>query len=225
MRSRSFIALIHVFFIFFSCKQFVDYNFEAETIDNSLRISGKILNVFTGKSVEGALVEFGVQSTITDEFGNYVLHFNMGTDEQRDKPVEVKISAEDYAVYTDEFVIYNENIIYNADLVYISPILGDATYFRDGLYVVIQVIVTDYQGYHDINVVNGTFNYFRDHRPDVMARSHQLEFLEAPSPTTAIYQCKILHRIEDYWYFSIRDILFYLYAEDRDGNSDYRMYN
>ncbi len=217
-------GVIAGFFLFLGCEQFIGYNYDADVEDNTIRISGRVRNIFTDEPVAGALVQIGIQQTLTDYFGDYILHVDLGTDEERDKPVPVTVTAEKYDAFEDQFVIYNEDKEYVIKLVYVAPIIKEASIYPTSSLLNCDVRIYDYQGFADIKTVQATFYYIKDFSPDMKRLDMDLEFVKFITPLSALYRCKILSGLGDGWHLPSKDNYYYIFAEDQSGNSDYRRF-
>jgi hypothetical protein len=213
---KTYITLFFFIFSLLGCEQYIGYNYEADEVNNTVRIYGQVVNTFTGEAVDSALVQIGVQKTLTDEYGNYTIHYIMGVDDQRDKPVQVIVSSKNYATHSSQFIVYNESKNYNIPLVYVAPIIKETTLgYEDGNNALTcEVLVLDYQGTNDIRLVKGTFFYSKQHEPSYKQIDIEFGYFQFVSNISAIYRCKVPIILWDGWSIPPHDRLFYIYAED-----------
>ncbi len=162
---KTFLVILFAsFFLLFSCKEFTSYNLEGTSPEILIKIAGVIEDQYSGKPVRDAEVQIGSRSTITDLGGRYTIHLPMGTDENRDKPVPITVSAYNYVTHTEERIFYPENIQINLTLVYAAPIIFETTITSvtqpsSNGYYHLEALIGDYQGLNDIISCQAAFRY------------------------------------------------------------------
>lgn len=149
MKYLKYIVLILMLFLISNCdlEKLSNYKYDNDPIPESAKIYGTLINKYTFSPVAGAHISIHNQSTISDKDGNYVLYYHYIEDEDRNQPVSIRFTQEEYLTVDSSFVIFPENEI-NAFLPYASPEIR-----RIGLVDTIgicQAIVHDYQGFNDI---------------------------------------------------------------------------
>lgn len=177
--------------IFLNCKSFWGYDYEADPIPDSATISGKVINLFTSEPVYYAKVQVASQFTRTDENGEYILHYFYESDEDRDKPVPITISAMNYFSYSKSIIIYPQNNFFDAALEYAAPLISKLVLVdydgNDSIYVC-QTLVKDYQGAEGISSVIASFIYWNTNRNQIEKDEVLMEFNHYLSNEEAFYQ-------------------------------------
>lgn len=186
--------------ILFNCDNFWGYDYDADPIPNSAPISGKITNLFTNEPVYDAKVQAGSQSTHTNENGEFLLHYSYMSDEERNKPVHVTVTAANYFSYSRTIIIFPQDNVFNAALEYAAPLISKAVlvdYFGDGDTFVCQALVKDYQGAEEIASVLGSFLYWNTDTNMAQVDDVAISFDHTFSDLEAYYQL-IYHPITEY---------------------------
>jgi hypothetical protein len=149
--------------VFFNCDNFWGYDYDADPIPNSATINGKITNLFTGEPVYDAKVQVGGQSARTNANGEYSLEYQYQSDEDRNKPVQITVSATNYFSYSTSVIIFPQNNFFDATLEYAAPLISKAVlvdYYENDSTYVCQALVKDYQGADEISSVLASFLYW-----------------------------------------------------------------
>lgn len=144
------------------CKEYVAYNYDAELVASKAGVHGIISNIFTGEPVSFATVQIGLVKTVTTDDGSYILFCNFGTDEERNKPVPITVTAQNYYQYSSEIILNSFDNEMNIEMLYAAPIIkrhygGWHLSSTDLLYRVLQAEILDYQGIDTIDSVKTTF--------------------------------------------------------------------
>lgn len=152
-----FISSIFILFLFFTAcdfEKFYQSKYEATPIPISAKITGQVTDRFSKLPVEDAIVNIGNQATFTNADGDFLLNYILGSDEERNRPVEIKISAYNYLTLNSAEVVYPEtNIDFEID--YAAPIIKQICLVDS----ICQAIVFDNQGFDDISTVKASFAY------------------------------------------------------------------
>lgn len=202
------------------CEQYLGYRFDVQNPDNTISIRGTVQNTFTDEKIDSALIEIGNQKTYSDEFGAYDVIHSIDTDDERNRPVSIHVSAKNYLAYSNSFIIYHEDIQHNISLDYAAPLIEKATVTNDAVtfQIICTVLMRDYQGSHDIRSVIGSFFYEKE-------GSHIYKQLDIPlvysayvSYTSAEYTCMVPRILDDGWTILSRGFFYYIYAEDKAGH-------
>jgi hypothetical protein len=154
--------LIFLFLILEGCERYIGYNYDVESIGEKARVFGSIKNIYTGEPVISANIQIGIFRTSSDHNGSFLIFYNLGTDEERNKPVPVSVTATDYYPYNDEILIFPQDNMIDIQMVYAAPIIvkhyGGWHQSLSGItYLVLQAEVTDYQGINTLDSVQATF--------------------------------------------------------------------
>lgn len=186
----TFIAIFLLLYI--SCEKITGYNYQAEPQNKAVKISGNVINKFTNQPVDGATVKIGSQITSTDTAGAYLIYYILQTDEERDKPVEVRVTAENYIPYNQQVVLYPTETEINIELIYGAPKIEEnvlVPYILDFVPIyVCQARVMDYQGLNDIDSVRAIF-YYENQQDNVYEKvTVPMQFVSAISDQAAYYQ-------------------------------------
>ncbi len=217
---KTIFPVIIILAFYFSCEQYTTgFNYDTQSPELT-RISGIVSNKFTDENVKDATIRMNNQETRTGEFGEYVIHLAVGTDQQRDKPVEVEVTAENYLPFLTEFILYPESREFDIPLEYAAPIvlknaLG-VTKGRDDM--ICQVLILDYQGYSDIDSVEAIFYYSKSGVSRYEIRRFEMDFVRNTSDTTAFYEAIAPFSLEQDWGIDPRKN-HEIYAVDKSGYS------
>lgn len=141
------ICLMMVMFNNCDTNKFLGYDYEAEQVKQSVEISGKITNVFTGMPVTDALVIVENVPDSTDQLGEFQLQVLLGEDERSGRPAAIAVRSEKYFPLDTMAVIYPEGNMVEQSLVYAAPIVLESS--LDSNYHS-RAILFDYQGVNDI---------------------------------------------------------------------------
>ncbi len=205
-----------IILLLFGCEKFTGYNYDVEPPDNTVKVSGKIENIYTGESVKDALVQIGAQKTRTDNFGGYLLQFFMGTNEQRDNPVDIVISAPNYETLRTSVVIYPEPTRLNFKLFYAAPIIKQNVIVYNDYRWYCQAIVVDYQGVADIKEVKASFYYIIPHTPKSFFLTFPLQLVKTEDNNTGFFQAIIPSAYQTQYILSIET--YTMQATDYEGH-------
>ncbi len=134
------------------------YRFDAIPLTESIEISGTVIDRFREVPIQGATVRFADQEAITNSRGEYQLQFYLGTAFQRNKPVEIEVSANRYLRFTETVVLEPVDQQQDFELDYGAPIVENAVrhIFENGE-VVVQALIRDYQ--EDVQRAELTLTY------------------------------------------------------------------
>jgi hypothetical protein len=136
--------------------KFTGYTYDSDPLPATAKIYGRISNQFTGDPLYRAQIRIENQAAFTDENGDYIFYYHWSEDDQRDKPLPVRIGADKFHVLDTAFVVYPQTRL-NAGLIYGAPIIRHSALVNG----ICQVIVFDYQGAEDITTVEANFFYKR----------------------------------------------------------------
>lgn len=139
-------------------EKYFGYSYNADLPDNSVIISGKVLNTFTDQLVAGAIVDVNGQTTETNFQGEFSFIYIVAVDEGFSRPIPVTVIKEKYFPLHTSLIIYptDDNVL-NARLIYAAPIIQQSTFMNS----VCSAEVFDYQGVDDIESVF-TINAYLD---------------------------------------------------------------
>jgi len=150
---------IFLILILYGCDfdKYLGYDNKAQELLNTAAVSGSITNFYTDDPVSNALVKVGQQETLTNSNGLYSLNYVLTDDEERNKPVHIHISAHNY--YPDSITTLIEPLdnMYNFQLRYAAPMIKDIVRQQYRFFDICQAIVSDYQGWQDIDSVYALF--------------------------------------------------------------------
>jgi hypothetical protein len=215
------LVLFASFFLLISCKEFTSYNLEGTSTDILIKINGKITDQYSGNPVRDAQVTIGPRSTITDLGGKYNLYLPMGTDENRDKPVPITISAFNYVTYTEERIFYPEDIQINLTIIYAAPIVFETSITEipggsDGGHYHLEALIGDYQGLSDITSAQAAFRYKLGTWSDW--RYFTLNFVRSADWSSGYFVCDAPFYLDSGAYFNGR---YEIKAWDREGHEGF----
>ena len=209
-------------FLIYGCEQYLGYKYDVQVPDNSVTISGTVQNTFTDEKVDSALIQIGDQKTYSDPFGEFSIIHKIETDDERNKPVSIYVTAKDYLPYSNRFIVFHEDILHNVSLDYAAPLIENADIsFGSGEnpIIICTVLLRDYQGSHDIRMVTGSFFYEHKNAHVYKQLDISLTYHTYISFTSAEYTCVVPHTLSDGWVLISRGFFYYIYAVDYEGYS------
>ncbi len=219
---KYFIILSSLFFL--NCEKYINSQTESNLNDREITVTGTVVNEFTSQAIKGALVNFGGRDTLTDHLGKFELRYRLTVDNDRNKPVELIVSANNYFDYKLASVIAPIDLIYAVRMIYAAPIVENSVLVRyyfvqeEMDLVVVQALVFDYQGADDIDSV-GTILYYRNEEDQTFRTSIiPMRFVEKLSQNSAHYQAVAIPTYLDIWHIQNN---FDVYVVDSLGYSTY----
>lgn len=185
----------------------------AQPIPDSAKLFGTILDKFTEKPVKNATILVGNQATFTDENGDYSFYYYLREDEERNKPIAVRISARNYLHLDTAIVIFPQNQL-SFNLEYGAPIIKRMVVIGD----ICQTEIFDYQGADDVVEVSGSF-FYRRPGENLWSLNIRIGFNKVPidSPKTAYFQTNVAQEIPGYGNLLNSYVIF---ARDRSTFAD-----
>jgi hypothetical protein len=209
----------------FTCEKFTGYDYESEKIGTRSVIYGQVKNIFDLESISGAYLKIGVLDTRTDENGEYSVEYILGVDEERNKPLDIWVDAENYYPIDTSLILFPPDMQFNLKMVYAAPIIKSAW---SGVFPVIfpispdpfltpvtQILLSDYQGIATLDSVITTFYYAKQGDAELRKAFIFMQQDSILSETSALYQAIGPSHIEvDYRYY---DRSLEIYAADSEG--------
>ncbi len=191
------------------------HNYESDPTPESAKIYGRVTNKFTSEPVREAVISLKNKMTITDKNGNYLLYYRYTEEEDRNVPVSLKITQQDYLPIDSSMVIFPVNEI-NVSLSYASPIIQKIC-MVNSIYIC-QAIIYDYQGFDNIVSVVANLKYRMppDRKPSLYL-SKEMTRVMTDSLNTSYYQLLAPDLFDEYG--DLMDI-YEIYAEDSMEYSD-----
>ncbi len=180
--------------VFWQCdgERWWGYRFEPVPLTEQILIQGTVSDRFSEAPIPGATVQFGDQETVTNTRGEYQLTFYLTPDYQRNKPVTIRVTAENYLPVEEQTTLDPIDQQQDFVLEYAAPMLRDAVrhVFENGI-AVFQVKIQDYQD--DVQTVQLTVTYTAgDQRITHQVPMHWVTRMDAD---THIYQAEIAARV------------------------------
>lgn len=216
MNLIKYIILSPLIFLISSCdlEKFTGYDHEADPIPDSAKMYGTIDSNHDQKPIKDAMILIGDQATFSDDNGEYLFYYYLGEDDDRNKPVNIRISAARHLPLDTSIVIFPENQL-SKTLTYASPLI-----LRIALVdTICQAEIFDYQGADDIIQVTGTFFYKRSNeRQPSLTTKVGLTRVAVDMPNTAYYQTTLIDSIVGIG--RLMTSSFRIHARDRLAYSD-----
>ena len=214
------IYIIISFLILYNCDydKYIGYDTNAEELLTTSPVQGQIIHFYTGDPVTNALVKVGMQETLTNINGFYNLNYVLSGDEERNKPIQIQVTAHNYYPESLTTIIEPLGNRHNFQLKYDAPIIIKAarriTILEIGkewikYQVICQAIVLDYQGAEDISEAFARFYY--NESADTLYQP--LVIKSMPSPDTGYFQSVYVGMISF-------DLNYDINVQDEDGYSD-----
>ena len=211
---RIFYLLILIMYISCDTDRYLGYDIEGQELAETAIITGKITNLYDGMPVYQAKVKIGILETLTDHQGDYQIPYILSDDENRNKPVLISISKENYFQFKDSTLIVPAPMSLNFSLRYAAPMItaiARRTHPTNQFQVVCQAIIRDYQGVNNIDSVIAVFSYLNESDKLNLYKS-VMEFKGMLSSIEAYYQTTV----------EVSNLTTYLWilAKDKDHYSD-----
>ncbi len=208
---------------FLSCDRFTGYDLEEESIQQTARIHGQVINTFTGSPVISAQVTMETFTTFSDGRGEYTLIYLLRADEIRNRPVRVEVTAENYLPYSGEFVLYPPDTQFDVSLDYAAPIIRKnvLVFFGPENLLICQALIIDYQGVHTLSSVTTKFYYHQVSTNLTRVVESAMEPVILLSDTSVFYQGIINSIIDGDWMINLKN-RYQIIASDVDGYIDHK---
>ncbi len=225
MKKNVLQLFIFVLLLIISCEKFTSFDYESEKIGSHSVISGRVQNVFDRTPVDGANMNIGIMQTNTDENGKYLVDYIIGVDEERNKPIDIIIDAENYYPLDTTLIIFPPEMQFNLKMIYAAPIIESAWIGVIPIILpispdpflspVTQVLLSDYQGIATIDSIITTFYYAKPGAPEIKTVSIMMQQDSVLSENAALYQAIGPSHIDiDYRYYN-RSLE--IYVSDNEG--------
>jgi len=214
--STFILSILFIFLISCDLEKLDGYEYTYDPPPESAIFTGTIYNKFTFNPVWNAEINIANQVTFSDAQGKYILYYHYNEDDEKNKPVNIKISADDYLDTDTSLVVFPENKL-NVYIKYASPIIQKIALVDSSF---IQAIVLDYQGYNDIATVRAQYAYRRpgEKYPSLYAES-KLTRVFVDSINTSYYESRIAPSIDNFGHIMADD--YSVSAEDRVHYEDF----
>ena len=169
---KKYILLTSIF-ILLSCDydRYFSYDTDAEELLKTTPVKGRIMHYYRNEPVSNALVQVGAQETLTDINGFYNIDYILTDNEERNKPVQIQVSAHNFYSESLSTLIEPLGNTYNFSLKYAAPIINDAIRRFDPynkFLLICQAVITDYQGWQDIDSVYAIFYNSASGEPSIV---------------------------------------------------------
>ena len=216
IRSIYLLSILLIFIISCDLEKLDGYEYKYDPPPESAIFTGTIYNRFTFDPVWNAEINIANQVTYSDAQGKYILYYHFNEDDERNAPVNIKISADDYLETDTSLVVFPENQL-NAYIHYAAPIIQKIALVDTNI---LQAIVFDYQGYNDIATVRAQYAYRRpgEKYPSLYAES-KLTRVFVDSINTSYYESLIAPSIVEYG--NLMTEVYSVSAEDRIHLQDF----
>jgi hypothetical protein len=216
MNYRYIFSIVLFAFFYLGCDfdKLTGYNHDAEKIPDSAKMYGIIYSKHDSLPIQNALILVGHQATYTDENGQYIFYYYLGADEERNKPINVRITAAQHLPLDTSIVIFPENNLTKI-LAYAAPIINRIALVN----TICQAEIFDYQGADDIVQVTGTFYYIRPgERAPSLTTKQPLTRVGDDENNTAFFQAVLAESIPGFG--NLMTSSFSIYARDRLAFAD-----
>ncbi len=186
--SKQFIILTMAALLFLRCDvdRLWGYRFEAVDLTQTITIQGTVIDRFRDAPIKGATVRFADQETFSNSKGEYHLEFYLSTGFQRNKPVFIEVTADNYIPFRDTIILDPVDQQIDFTLEYGAPIVEKAVrhIFENGI-AVVQAIIRDYQ--EDVTNVYLELEYLNDTGSRISIR-YPMQWISRAEPTRNYYQ-------------------------------------
>ncbi|UCF65071.1 MAG: hypothetical protein JSW33_04365 [bacterium] len=207
-----------------TCERYINSQIDSNLNDREIIVSGTVVNEFTGDPIKRALVNFGGRDTLTDHQGYFKLPYRLTADNDRNKPVEMTVIADNYFNYKSTFIIAPIDYTLLVSMTYAAPIIINSVLVRyyfsveEMDLIVIQALLFDYQGADDIDSVVTTLYYQNERSLKFRTSKIPMRFVEKISQNAAHYQAVAIPNYQDIWNIQNN---FDVYVVDSQGYSSF----
>ncbi len=207
------------------CQEFISSNTQSQLHKTNITISGIINDIYNNTAVYEASITFGKDyQTFSDVDGRFSILYRLTTDDERNRPVRLQITARNYLPFEQEIIIYPLDYALEIGLIYAAPIIRESVLvlyqfddFDIPLYVC-QALIEDYQGYSDIDSVNAIFFYLNTDTQEIRRLTIPMTLIAPASSRSAYYEATAYPQLESVWEIRTN---FDLQATDQSGYSTY----
>jgi len=223
-------AIIYFFITLLSivsegCEEFISSNTQSELHKTKITISGTINDIYNNTVVYGARINLGNDyQTFSDVDGRFSILYRLTTDDERNRPILLKITARNYLPFEQQIIIYPMDYSLEVNLIYATPIVRESVfvlYQFDGFDIplyVCQALIEDYQGYTDIDSVIAIFFYLHTDTQEIKRLTVPMTLIAPASSRAAYYEATAYPQLESVWEIRTN---FDLQATDQSGYSTY----
>jgi hypothetical protein len=202
---------------FLSCEKYISYSYEAGSIASKANVTGAVYDKHQKIRVGNAEISFNGVTTTSDKDGFYNLEYILGVDEQRDKPVNVLVTAPNYLPLDTGIVFYPGPRDLDLVMEYGAPRIQKIWMGVTNGKVEVQVQVRDFQGIDNIDYIRSKSYYHKMHENEVKSYTAFMNFIMPDTllPNSYFFRSTAPIMVDDGWYFELRQ--FEVEAVDHDG--------
>ena len=213
-----FLIIIWSLVISTGCETFTGYNYESESVADKSRVYGTVRNTYnTSELVNNAQMSIGYLSTKTDSSGQYDVEYIISTDDNRNQPVPIIITAPNYHELHTDFLVFPPESKLDLYLEYGAPII-EKIWIGIPEEIVHQVLITDYQGIENINRVSTGIYYVKYNDPQIRIEVVEMQLYEQISENSAYFYATAPLTIEGDWFYDPVDPTHIQFeVRDQDG--------
>ncbi len=169
-------------------EKFLSFNYDAEPLVKRARVSGVILNKFSGVGVAAARVQVDAQTTVSDSAGRYQMEYILSPDADQGREIPVRIEAENYFALQTRRVFYPEDTRLDFELEYGAPIVKAAVIVNANI---CQALVFDYQGMENLATVTVRLHYRDEANHIVQTRDVPMGYRGEEAPGLGRFQAGV----------------------------------
>jgi hypothetical protein len=216
MRKSNLFFLIGLL-VSWSCEKYISYSYEAESIASKAYVDGVVYDKHQKIRVGNAKISLNGVTSYSDKDGLYNMEYILGVDEQRDKPVNVLVTAPNYLPLDTGIVFYPGPRELNLIMEYGAPRIQKIWMGVTIGQVEVQVLVRDFQGLDNIDYIRSKSYYHKMHESEVKSFTAFMDFVMPDTLSTHSYYFRSTapFMLDDGWYFELRQ--FEIEAVDHDG--------
>jgi len=219
-RCRIIVVSASILFLLSSCDvdKYFGYSNEAEDLLTYARISGKVVNTYTGEPAGIIHVEAGRYETLTDYAGSFFINYILTTDDERNRPVLFRFTHEKYYPEEKYYVIDPLGMEVKVAIRYAAPVIEKTALFPqqnsselEGVRFVCQAIIKDYQGIHTVDFVEARFEA-EDNGGNIHRESRRMSIVQTVSNREGYFQTEIIIKPNE-----VLKNGYAVYARDNEG--------
>jgi hypothetical protein len=198
------------------CEKYVSYSYEAESIASKSNVDGMVYDIHQKIPVANAEIYIGGFTTVSDNEGLYQLEYILGVDDQRDKPVNIIVTAPNYLPLDTGIVFYPGPRDLDLILEYGAPQIQKIWMGITIGQVEVQVQVRDFQGFDNLDYIRTKLYYHKMHENEVKSYTSFMDAVPVDTlpENTFFFRSLAPFEVDDGWYFEVRQ--FEVEAVDHD---------
>jgi hypothetical protein len=185
------------------CEEFGGFYCEGETPTTTAIISGIVSHIFTDTTASFAQIQICTNITVSDALREYLLHFTLEGEKERDEPVPVNIYAENYFPFSNLFMLYPTDT-YHHRLFDAAPSIQESVLAIHSGKFVCQAQILDFQRVADFISLVKTFLNPKEVVSEYTVLNKDLDLIQSIFDTQVYCRCLVPFGVSDGWLLNTR---------------------